>query len=134
MSKSYEDAKQIAAYAGTFMALEQSNSNMRSVLIDLRDTFEKTYQLSAEGRSYLEKINRALEDHRQDPPYAAKSIAAIIANEMGDDLDTIPKNKADWLHNQGKFGSRFRDINEPMYNDYMGAAEAVLSYLLGRKK
>lgn len=52
-------------------------------------------------------------------------VARAIAGSNGDDFDAIPKNKSEWNRESGKFGGRFRDINEPMQGDYRDMARVA---------
>ncbi len=52
-----------------------------------------------------------------------------IAIENGDDPDQIPRHKSHWNKEQGKFGGRFRDINEPFVSDYEAMARAAIRAL-----
>jgi hypothetical protein len=53
-------------------------------------------------------------------------IARAIAEENGDDFDSIPANKAEWVDNRGEFGGRQRDVNEPFQRCYTYMALAAL--------
>ena len=53
-----------------------------------------------------------------------------IAIENGDDPDQIPRHKSHWNKEQGKFGGRFRDINEPFVSDYEAMARAAINALM----
>lgn len=73
------------------------------------------------------EIARLREAARSVPTEAQVEAAArAMAKENGDDFDSIPVGKAEWTHAQGKFGGRYRDINEPMRSDYLSMARAAL--------
>ena len=52
--------------------------------------------------------------------------ARVLAELDGIGFDDAPKNKQEWTRKGGKFGGRFRDVNEPMQLDFLESAEAVL--------
>lgn len=52
--------------------------------------------------------------------------ARVIATALGDDFDYAFTSKSEWNAARGYKGGRYRDINEPMQSDYIGAAEAII--------
>lgn len=56
-----------------------------------------------------------------------EAVARIIANAMGDNFADAFKNKARWIAKRGRSGGRFRDVNEPMQDDYLSAAQAAIA-------
>lgn len=57
-------------------------------------------------------------------------IAKRIAEGLGDDFDHAFASKSDWNANRGERGGRYRDVNEPMQGDYLGAARATIAEML----
>lgn len=62
---------------------------------------------------------------------AEERLARMIADGLGDDLDHAFVNKGEWNRCRGEKGGRYRDINEPMLDDYLAAARAVLAHIRG---
>ena len=62
---------------------------------------------------------------------AEERLARVIAAGLGDELDHAFVNKGEWNRRSGEKGGRYRDINEPMLDDYLDAARAVLAHILG---
>jgi hypothetical protein len=62
---------------------------------------------------------------------AEERLARMIADGLGDDLDHAFVNKGEWNRRSGEKGGRYRDINEPMLDDYLDAARAVLAHIRG---
>lgn len=60
-----------------------------------------------------------------------EKVARAIAEALGDDLDDAFVNKSEWNAARGEKGGRYRDINEPMREDYLAAAHAVLNLIGG---
>lgn len=60
-----------------------------------------------------------------------EKVARAIAEALGDDLDHAFANKSEWNRARGEKGGRLRDINEPMRDDYLAAAHAVLNLMGG---
>ena len=60
-----------------------------------------------------------------------EKVARAIAEALGDDLDHAFVNKSEWNAARGEKGGRYRDINEPMREDYLAAAHAVLNLIGG---
>ena len=56
-----------------------------------------------------------------------EKIARAIAAEQGDDLDEVPLNKKEWIAKRGRFGGRFRDVNESFRGGYLDMAQAALT-------
>jgi hypothetical protein len=64
-------------------------------------------------------------------PEVIAAVRRRIALEMGDDIDIVPKDKADWINTRGKGGGKHsRDINMPMGDDYSNAAAGALAAAL----
>jgi len=53
-------------------------------------------------------------------------VARAIADQLGDGFDNAHRDKPHWVQTRGEGGGRFRDINEPRQNDYLGAARAAI--------
>jgi hypothetical protein len=58
-----------------------------------------------------------------------EDVARVIASALGDDFDHAFINKSEWNAARGDKGGRYRDINEPMKNDYVDAATAVMALI-----
>ena len=61
------------------------------------------------------------------PPVWREEVARVIASALGDDFDHAFVNKSEWNKARGEKGGRYRDINEPMQDDYLAAADAILA-------
>lgn len=67
---------------------------------------------------------------REDPHpslVGREEVARVIASALGDDFDHAFVNKSEWNRARGEKGGRYRDINEPMQDDYLAAADALLA-------
>ena len=60
-------------------------------------------------------------------------IARAIADGLGCNFDHAFISKAEWNAARGEKGGRYRDINEPMQGDYMGASQAILPIITRRE-
>lgn len=72
----------------------------------------------------------AREESRPDarPSHVGREeVARVIASALGDHFDHAFANKAEWNRASGENGGRYRDINEPMQDDYLAAADAILA-------
>lgn len=58
-----------------------------------------------------------------------EKVARAIAEALGDDLDDAFVNKAEWNAARGEKGGRYRDINQPMRDDYMAAAQVAIAMI-----
>ena len=58
-----------------------------------------------------------------------EKVARAIAEALGDDLDHAFVNKSEWNAARGEKGGRYRDINEPMRDDYMAAAQVAIAMI-----
>ena len=68
----------------------------------------------------------------EDPrpsPVGREELARVIASALGDDFDHAFVNKSEWNRARGEKGGRYRDINEPMQDDYLAAADATLALM-----
>ena len=56
-----------------------------------------------------------------------EKIAAIIARQLGDNLELAFLSKSSWTHARGiAVDGSFRDINAPLRSDYINAARAAI--------
>lgn len=60
-------------------------------------------------------------------------VARKIAEGLGDNLDHAFVNKGEWNRCHGEKGGRYRDINEPMLDDYLTAAHEALAVVQSEK-
>jgi hypothetical protein len=60
-----------------------------------------------------------------------EKVARAIAEALGDDLDHAFVNKSEWNAARGEKGGRYRDINEPMREEYLAAAHDALNLIGG---
>lgn len=66
----------------------------------------------------------------EDPrpsPVGREEVARVVASALGDDFDHAFVNKSEWNKARGEKGGRYRDINEPMQDDYLATADAILA-------
>lgn len=53
-------------------------------------------------------------------------VARAIAIAHGDAWDAVPDDKQHWTRERGKFGGRFRDVNENFKDCYRDEARAAI--------
>ena len=56
-----------------------------------------------------------------------KTIARAVADQLFDGFDNAFVTKSEWNAARGEKAGRVRDINEPMQDDYLAAADAALA-------
>lgn len=58
-----------------------------------------------------------------------EQVARVIAQALGDDFVHAFRSKSEWNRARGEKGGRYRDINEPMRDDYLEAAKAAIQFI-----
>lgn len=103
----------------------------RADVLDKTGSFYTRHELDNDARrvtftaAALRIASRVLDEG------AEERLARVIAAGLGDELDHAFVNKGEWNRCRGEKGGRYRDINEPMLDDYLGAARAVLAHIRG---
>lgn len=84
--------------------------------------------------AFVAGFKAAREESRPAPrpsPVGREEVAQVIASALGDDFDHAFVNKSEWNKARGEKGGRYRDINEPMQDDYLAASDAILALIQG---
>ena len=85
-----------------------------------------------EAVQLIGRLAAAREESRPDPrpsPVGREEVARVIASALGDDFDHAFVNKSEWNRERGEKGGRYRDINEPMRDDYLAAAQVAIAMI-----
>lgn len=56
-----------------------------------------------------------------------KRVARGLSAKRGDDFDSLPADKAEWVQNHGYFSGRYRGVDEPTKTDYLDDARAAIA-------
>lgn len=100
--------------------------------LEMADRYEIGGALFGDARLDFDDVRAALRiASRVLDEGAEERLARVIAAGLGDELDHAFVNKGEWNRRSGEKGGRYRDINEPMLDDYLEAARAVLAHIRG---